>query len=139
MVAPVSLCFAQECSHIRGPTPTEIEETPFGADWRCYRQPADLPEFQTNGPIGTQKEDPTRMAVVRAAPRAGAVGGAARVRCCEASGLERSGPVLEPPALGAGLDDVAVMGQAVEEWGGHLGVAEHARPLAKGQVGVGDH
>ena len=33
---------------------------------------------------------------------------------------------LEPPALVAGLDDVAVMGQAVEQCGGHLGVAEQA-------------
>lgn len=46
-----------------------------------------------------------------------------------------SGAVLEPPALVAGLDDVAVVRQAVEQGRGHLGVAEHARPFAKGQVG----
>jgi hypothetical protein len=34
----------------------------------------------------------------------------------------------------AGLDDVAVMGQAIEQRGGHLGVAEHAGPFAEGEV-----
>jgi hypothetical protein len=46
--------------------------------------------------------------------------------------------VLEAPALVAGLDDFAVVGQPVEERGGHLGVAEDARPLAEGQVGGND-
>src|SRR5208283_4488652 len=32
--------------------------------------------------------------------------------------------VLETPAFVASLDDVAVMGEAVEQGGGHLGVAE---------------
>ena len=41
-------------------------------------------------------------------------------------GLGRgSGAVLESPALVAGLDDVAVVGESVEESGGHLGVTEH--------------
>src|SRR5208282_4289168 len=48
---------------------------------------------------------------------------------------QRSGAVLEAPALVAGLDDVAVMGEAIEERGGHLGIAEHARPFAEGEVG----
>ena len=48
------------------------------------------------------------------------------------------GAVLEAPALVAGLDDFAVVGQPVEERGGHLGVAEDARPLAEGQVGGDD-
>ena len=34
---------------------------------------------------------------------------------------------LEAPTVVAGLDDVAVVGQAVEQRGGHLGVAEHGR------------
>ena len=46
--------------------------------------------------------------------------------------------VLEAPAVVAGLDDVAVMGEAVEQRGGHLGVAEDARPFAEGQVGGDD-
>ena len=49
-----------------------------------------------------------------------------------------SGAVLEAPALVAGLDDVAVMGEAVEERRGHLGVAEDARPFAEGEVGGDD-
>lgn len=53
-----------------------------------------------------------------------------------ASGSES---VLEAPALVAGLDDVAVMGQAIEQRGRHLGVAEHARPFAEGEVGGDEH
>ena len=41
---------------------------------------------------------------------------------------------LEAPTFVAGLDDVAVMGEAVEERGGHLGVAEDGRPFAEGEV-----
>jgi transposase len=47
-----------------------------------------------------------------------------RVGVCRAG----SGAVLEPPAAVAGLDDVAVIRQAIEQRGRHLGVAEHARP-----------
>jgi len=36
------------------------------------------------------------------------------------------------------LLDIAVMGEAVEERGRHLGLAEHARPLAEGEVGGDD-
>jgi hypothetical protein len=32
---------------------------------------------------------------------------------------------FESPAVVSGLDDVTVMGQPVEQCGGHLGVAEH--------------
>ena len=45
----------------------------------------------------------------------------------------------EAPALVAGFDDVAVMGESVEQRGGHLGVAEHAGPLRERQVGGDDH
>src|SRR5271155_2796899 len=48
---------------------------------------------------------------------------------------QRSGAVLEAPALVPGLDDVAVMGEAIEERRGHLGIAEHARPFAEGEIG----
>ena len=41
---------------------------------------------------------------------------------------------LEAPAVVAGLDDVAVMGETIEQRGGHLGVPEHAGPFAEGQV-----
>jgi hypothetical protein len=33
---------------------------------------------------------------------------------------------FESPAIVTGLDDVTVMGQPVEQRGGHLGVAEYA-------------
>jgi hypothetical protein len=46
---------------------------------------------------------------------------------------------FESPAVIAGLDDVAVMGQPVEQCGGHLGVAEHAGPFAEGEIGGDDH
>ena len=44
----------------------------------------------------------------------------------------------EAERLIPGLDDMAVMRQPVEQRGGHLGVAEHTRPLGESQVG-GDH
>ena len=45
---------------------------------------------------------------------------------------------FESPAVIAGLDDVAVMGQPVEQRGGHLGVAEHAGPFTEGKVSGDD-
>jgi hypothetical protein len=36
----------------------------------------------------------------------------------------RSGAVLEAPTLIAGLDDVPVVGETIEECGGHLWVSE---------------
>src|SRR6185437_1021165 len=39
------------------------------------------------------------------------------------------------PAGIAGLDDVAVVRQAIEHGGGHLGIAEHLGPIGKGEVG----
>ena len=45
---------------------------------------------------------------------------------------------FEAPAVIAGLDDVTVMGQPIEQRGGHFGVAEHARPFAEGEVGGDD-
>src|SRR6266566_7155773 len=42
---------------------------------------------------------------------------------------------FEAPAVIAGLDDVAVVGQAVEQRGRHLGVAEHTGPFAEGEIG----
>ena len=45
-----------------------------------------------------------------------------------------SGAVLEAPALVAGLDDLAMMSETVEQGGGHLGVAEDGWPFAEGEV-----
>lgn len=46
--------------------------------------------------------------------------------------------ILEAPAFVAGLDDVAMMGEAVEQRGGHLGVTEDRGPLAEGEIGGND-
>ena len=46
--------------------------------------------------------------------------------------------MLEAPAVVAGLDDIAMVGDAVEQRGGHLGIAEHGGPLAEGEVGGDD-
>ncbi len=43
--------------------------------------------------------------------------------------------VLEAPAVVAGLDDVAVVGQPIEHGGCHFGVAEHLRPIGEGEIG----
>jgi hypothetical protein len=50
-----------------------------------------------------------------------------------------SGAVLEAPALVACLDDIAVMSETVELWGGHLWIAEDARPFAEDEIGGDDH
>lgn len=46
--------------------------------------------------------------------------------------------VFEAPGLVAGLDDLAVMREPVEQCRGHLGVAEDGRPFAEGQIGGDD-
>ncbi len=46
-----------------------------------------------------------------------------------------SGAILEAPAVVAGLDDVAMMRQPVEQGGGHLRIAEDAGPFAEGEIG----
>ena len=48
------------------------------------------------------------------------------------------GAVFESEAVVSGLEDVAVVGQAVEQCGRHLGIAEDARPFAEAQVGGDD-
>ena len=45
---------------------------------------------------------------------------------------------LEAPGFVSGLDDLAMMGEAVEQRGGHLGIAEDARPFAEGEIGGDD-
>ena len=45
---------------------------------------------------------------------------------------------FESPAVIAGLDDVAMMGQAVEQRGRHLCIAEHAGPFAEREIGGDD-
>ena len=50
-----------------------------------------------------------------------------------------SGAILKAPAVVAGLDDVAMMGETIEQSRRHLRIAEHARPFAKGEIGRDDH
>ena len=49
-----------------------------------------------------------------------------------------SGAVLEAPGLVSGLDDFTVVSEAIEQRGGHLGVAEDCGPFAEGEVGGDD-
>ena len=53
-------------------------------------------------------------------------------------GLGRRAAVAEAVGIVAGLHDVAVVGEAVEQGRGHLGIGEDTGPLCEGQVG-GDH
>ena len=48
------------------------------------------------------------------------------------------GAAFEAPAVVAGLDDIAVVGQSIEQRGRHLGVAEHTRPFTEGEIGSDD-
>jgi hypothetical protein len=41
--------------------------------------------------------------------------------------------VLEAPGLVAGFDDLAVVGEAVEQGGRHFGIAEDGGPFAEGE------
>ena len=50
-----------------------------------------------------------------------------------------SGAVLEAPAFVAGLDDVAVVSEAVEQRSGHFGIVENARPFAECEICRDDH
>src|ERR1700704_4176008 len=55
-----------------------------------------------------------------------------------ASRAATSTAVLEAPALVAGLDDVAVVREPIQQRGRHLGIDEDARPFTEGQVGCDD-
>lgn len=45
---------------------------------------------------------------------------------------------FEAEAVVSGLKDVAAVGQAVEQGGGHLGVAKDCGPVAEARAGGGD-
>ena len=47
--------------------------------------------------------------------------------------------VFEAPALVSGLQDVAVVGQAIEQGGCHFRVYEDRRPFLEGQVRCDDY
>ena len=50
--------------------------------------------------------------------------------CCSLCGA-----CLEPEAVVSGFEDVAVMGEAIEEGCGHLGITEDASPFAEAEIG----
>ena len=52
--------------------------------------------------------------------------------------LRHQAAVLQALGLVTGFDDMAVVCKPIQQSGGHLGVAEHARPFSDAQVG-GDH
>ena len=45
---------------------------------------------------------------------------------------------FEAPAVVSGFDDIAMMGQTIEQCGRHLGVGEDGRPFAEGEIGGDD-
>jgi hypothetical protein len=45
---------------------------------------------------------------------------------------------FEAPAVVSGFDDIAVMGQPIEQRRCHLGVGEHTQPLTEGEIGGDD-
>jgi hypothetical protein len=45
---------------------------------------------------------------------------------------------FEAPAVVSSLDDIAVVGQAIEQRGRHLGITEDAWPFTEGEVGGDD-
>ena len=58
---------------------------------------------------------------------------------CLVSFFCRCRTVSETIAVIAGFDDVAMVGQAVEQRGGHLGVVEDPGPFTEGEIGGEDH
>src|SRR3954447_5252192 len=84
---------------------------------------------------GSEREGPARSGVTATSPTERSAGGACLPNWGKPGWCGLSGAVLEAPALVAGLDDLAVMGQPVEQRGHHLGVAEDARPFGERQIG----
>ena len=55
---------------------------------------------------------------------------------CGIAATTGSGTVLKPPARVAGLDNIAMMREAVEHRGRHLGVVEHLGPIGESEIGA---
>ena len=60
-----------------------------------------------------------------------------RFLLCGFGGFRRA--VLEAEAVVSGFEDVATVGETIEQRGRHLRVAEHGRPLAKTEIGGDDN
>ena len=54
-------------------------------------------------------------------------------------GVVASGAVFEAPAFVSGLDDVAMVGQTIQQRRSHLGVTEDGWPFAEVEIGGDDH
>src|SRR5258708_14067958 len=67
--------------------------------------------------------------------RAG-VGQVSRFLLCGFSGFRRA--VFEAEAVVSGFENVAAVGETVEQRGRHLGVAEHGGPLAEAEISRDD-
>ena len=88
------------------------------------------------GPLISIQKGPLRSACL-----AGSARGVGAGWCCgdgASAGCLIVVAAFKMPAVVTGLDDVTVMGQAVEQRGRHLGIAEHARPFAECQIGGDD-
>src|SRR5271170_254556 len=59
-----------------------------------------------------------------------------RFLLCRFGGLRRA--VLETEAVVSSFENVAAVGEAIEQRGRHLGVAEHGGPLAEAEIGGDD-
>ena len=46
--------------------------------------------------------------------------------------------MLETVGIVTGFEDVAVMGETIQEGGGHLGITKDLNPFAEGQIGGDD-
>src|SRR6201987_2430665 len=109
-----------------------------GAPWRWMPNVSIGPE--TDPRIGEQEGPPGDGSKRQRSPRRSWSGLRSRGErgSVRRGGVRRSGAVLEAPAVVAGLDDVAVMGEAIEQRGRHLWVAEDAWPFAEGEIGGDD-
>ena len=48
------------------------------------------------------------------------------------------GAAFEAPAVVSSFNDIAVVSEAIEQSGRHLGVRKDARPFAEGEIGIDD-
>ena len=130
MAAQTSICSERACVPPETVTCTEIAEEP-----KIDPAPGALLGGRAGSPQvrrarrGVSVQRQTQRRARRACGPTGASGD---------GWAARSAAVFEAPAVVAGLEDVAVMRQAIEQGGGHLGVAEYGWPFGEGQVGGDD-
>ena len=115
---------------------------------RCQSAPKFDPQSASNrdpsaAPVqacpGSEREGPARVAQCPHERRSGARGRGLFAHRGKPGWYSLSGAVFEAPGLVAGFDDVAVMGEAVQQGCGHSGIAKDARPFTEGEVSRHDH